>query len=190
MSQSARLRPRSLLIVGVVFFAGCATSAPLTGGLSTGPSIGNGGGRGDALSGSPAFKVAQLSSVSVPLAEAWTRLAKVYSDLAIPLTVVSPQDHVLGNQGMKRSHTFANERLSSLFDCGSGQGGANADMYSINMSVMTRLRALSDSTTEIATLVRATATPMSFGTPPVECGTNGWLEAKVASMVSGAALNK
>jgi len=139
---------------------------------------------GDRISGPAQFQLAQRSSVAVPVAEAWKRLAKAYADLGIPLTTVRPEDHFLGNEGMRRSHMFAGERLSSLLDCGTGGGGANADIYSINMSAVSRLSAPSDSTTEIATLVQATATPMSFGTPPVVCSTTGWLEAKISSMVS------
>ncbi|MES2358131.1 MAG: hypothetical protein V4529_07275 [Gemmatimonadota bacterium] len=134
----------------------------------------------------PQFKVAQRATVQVPIADAWTRLAKAYSDLGIPLTTVQPDAHVLGNEGMKRSHTLANQRLSQFLDCGSGgSGSSNADVYSINMSVVSRLSPTSENATEVATLIQATATPMAFGTAPVVCSTTGLLEARIASMVGG-----
>lgn len=156
--------------------------------MSGGPQVEVGAAGGNRLSGIPEFKLARQTSVPIPIAEAWTRLVKAYSDLGIPLTTVSPNDHFLGNEGMRRSHTFAGQRMSLLLDCGIGgtSGGANADIYSINMSVVSRLVASPDSTTEVATLVQATAMPMSFGTPAVVCSTNGWLEAKIASMVGNS----
>jgi hypothetical protein len=188
MYQPARRYSRSLSVAAVFLLAGCAsTSAPLNGGVSSGPSIQESSTQsGDRITTVPQFKVAQRTTVPVPVADAWTRLAKAYSDLGIPLTTVQPDAHVLGNEGMKRSHTLANQRLSQFLDCGSGgSGSANADVYSINMSVVSRLSPTSDNGTEVATLIQATATPMTFGTAPVVCSTTGALEARIASMVGG-----
>lgn len=190
MSQSVRRHTRSLSIVSAGFIAGCAAGPALSSGMSERPLVENRGARGDALSGVAEFKVAQRTTAAVPIADAWTRLAKAYSDLGVPLTRVTPEIHVLGNEGMKRSHTLGNTRLSSLLECGIGGGGANADTYSINMSVVSKLQALSDSTTEIATFVQATAAPMSFGNAPVVCTTTGWLEGKISAAVSGGAAGK
>jgi len=184
MSRQAQPHVRLLLIAGTVFLAGCATTAATTGELSSRSQIAGGGARGDPLSGVTEFKLAQRSTVPVPLAEAWPRLVKAYSDLGIPLTTVNAADHRLGNEGMKRSHTVANDRISTFLDCGTGGGGANADIYSVNMSVASRLQTLTDSTTEVATMVQATAAPMTFGTAPVVCSTLGSLEAKIASLVA------
>lgn len=186
MHHSTSRHARSLWILCIVCFAGCARGPALNAGISSGPQVEIGAAGGNRLSGVAEFKLAQRSSVPIPIAEAWTRLVKAYSDLGIPLTTVSPNDHFLGNEGMRRTHTFAGQRLSSLLDCGIGGtgGGANADIYSVNMSVVTRLAVSPDSTTEIATLVQATATPMSFGTAAVACSTNGWLESKISSMVN------
>jgi len=186
MYQSARCHSRSLCFAGIVLLGGCASGVPLSGGLSSSPAVGAGSTRnGDALSTVAEFKVAQRATVNVPIADAWARLSKAYSDLGIPLTTVQPDAHMLGNEGMKRSHTLANQRLSSMLECGTGGGGANADLYSINMSVVSRLSPTADNGTEVATLIQATATPMAFGTAPIVCATTGWLEARIASMVSG-----
>jgi len=139
----------------------------------------------------PQFKVAQRMTVKVPMADAWTRLSKAYSDLGIPLTTVQPDAHILGNEGMKRTHTLADQRMSKYLDCGSGgSGSANADVYSINMSVVSRLSPTPEDGTEVATLIQATATPMAFGTAPVVCSTTGALEARIAAMVGGTAPSK
>lgn len=193
MYQSVRRCSRSLSFVGLAILAGCASgSAPLNGGVSTGPSIQESNAQsGDRMASVPQFKVAQRATVSVPIADAWARLSKEYSDLGIPLTTVQPDAHVLGNEGMKRSHTLANSRMSQFLDCGSGgSGSANADVYSINMSVVSRLSSMSENSTEVATLIQATATPMAFGTAPVVCSTTGKLEAQIASAVGGNASTK
>lgn len=192
MYQTARRYSRSVSFAGIVLLAGCASSgATLNGGVSSGPSVQESSAQsGDRMASVARFKVAQRSTVNVPIADAWARLSKAYSDLGIPLTTVQPDAHMLGNEGMKRSHTLANDRLSKYLDCGSGgSGSSNADVYSINMSVMSRLSP-TDNGTEVATLIQATATPMAFGTAPVECSTTGALEARIASVVAGTAPTK
>lgn len=184
MHQQARRHGRLLSLGGSICVAACAASAPLQGGLSSG--ISGVGGRGDPLSTSQSSKSAERSKVAIPIEVAWNRLAKAYAELGIPLTTMNSADHRLGNEGMRRSHTLANDRLSSFLDCGSGgSGGANADVYAVTVSVVSELRALTDSTTEVATLVQATAKSMSLGTPPVLCATTGSLESQIASRVGG-----
>jgi hypothetical protein len=193
MYQPARCYSRSLSFAGVVLLASCASgSAPLSSGVSSGPSIQESNTQGgDRMASVPQFKVAQRATVQVPIADAWTRLSKTYSDLGIPLTTVQPDAHVLGNEGMKRSHTLANTRMSQFLNCGDGgSGSANADVYSINMSVISRLSPTAENGTEVATLIQATATPMAFGTAPVVCSTTGKLEAQIASAVGGNASTK
>lgn len=193
MYPSPRCCSRSLYFVGVVLLAGCASSgAPLNAGVSAGPSIQESNAQsGDRMATVPQFKVAQRATVQIAIADAWPRLSKAYSDLGIPLTTVQPDAHVLGNEGMKRSHTLAGQRLSQFLDCGSGgSGSANADVYSVNMSVVSRLSPTAENGTEVATLIQATATPMAFGTAPIVCSTTGALEARIASMVGGSAPTK
>jgi hypothetical protein len=192
MYRSGRRYSRSFLTLVIVLVSGCASGSTLNGGVSSEPSIETQNTqRGDRMATVPEFKVAQRSTVNVPIADAWTRLSKAYSDLGIPLTTVQPDAHVLGNEGMKRSHTLANQRMSQFLDCGSGgSGGANADVYSINMSVVSRLSPTSANGTEVATLIQATATPMAFGNAPVVCSTTGRLETQIASAVGGNASTK
>lgn len=190
MSQSARRHACSMLVLGAVLLAGCASGAAVNGSLGGERSIESGASPGDRINSVPEFKAAQRATVPVSIAEAWTRLAKAYSDLGIPLTLAVPADHVLGNEGMRRTHTLANDRLSSFLDCGTGGGGANADIYAVNMSIVSQLQAVTDGSTQIATMVQATATPLSFGTPPVVCATSGALEHRIASMVAGTAEKK
>lgn len=191
MYRSARRYSHASSIVVLVLLCGCASSgSTLNAGVNAGPSIETQSAQtGNRMTSVPEFKVAQKATVNVPIADAWARLSKAYSDLGIPLTTVQPAAHVLGNEGMKRSHTLANQPLSRILDCGVGgsSGGANADVYSINMSVISQLSATPENGTEVATLIQATATPMTFGTAPVVCSTTGWLERHIASAVSGTA---
>ena len=188
MSQTVLPGTRIWSITAAVFLFGCASGASVSGGVSSGPSVqisdAQGGNR---MSTAPQFQTAQRSTVPVPIADAWALLSKAYANIGIPLTTVQPDIHELGNVGRRLSHTLGKQRLSSLLECGSGGGGANADTYSINMSVVSQLTATADSTTEVATLVQATASPVAFGNAPVVCSTKGALEAQISSIVSGAA---
>jgi hypothetical protein len=185
VAQSTRLGNRSLFIVALALLAACASGASVNGSLAGQPSIETGAAPGDRLNSIPEFKAAERATVPIPIADAWPKLSKAYASLGIPLTLSTPADHVLGNEGMRRTHTIAGDRLSSFLDCGVGGGGANADMYAVNMSVVSQLQPVTDGSTQIATLIQATATPLSFGTPPVVCATTGALEARIAATVAG-----
>jgi len=188
MSHSVLRTTRPWPIAGILFLFGCASATPANGGWSSGPSVQVSGAQGgDRMNTPPEFKIAQQSTVQMPIADAWVRLSKAYSDLGIPLTTLQPSLHELGNMGMRRSHSLGNQRLSSMLECGASGDGANADSYLISMSVVSQLTATADSTTEVATLVQATAAPMAFSTAPIVCSTKGVLEARISSMASGAA---
>ncbi len=177
----------SLVVTVVGLSLACASGgAPVSGTISGQRSIETGETLGSRMGSLPEFKSAQRSVVRVPIADAWARLAKAYETLGIPLTTATPATHVLGNEGMRRTHNLAGESLSTFLDCGNGTGGgANADMYAVNMSVVTQLQAVADTATEVATLVQATAAPLSFGSPAVACSTNGGLEQKIVALVRG-----
>ncbi len=189
MHRQALRVPRSFVTVAAVLLSGCASGSTLSSGVTAGPSIETANTQhGDRMTSVPEFKSAQVVKVDVQIADVWPRLIKAYSDVGIPLTTVQPGKFFLGNEGMKRSHTLGNQRLSSYLNCGVGgsSGGDNADVYSVNMSVVTQLTSMADNGTEVATLIQATATPMTFGTAAVVCSTTGRLERRIATEISGS----
>ncbi|MDQ2889575.1 MAG: hypothetical protein M3R65_03330 [Gemmatimonadota bacterium] len=171
----------------VLATAGCASGGAPAGGEMAGVrSIETGESMGARMGSVPEFKSAQRATVQLGIADAWAQSAKAYASLGIPITIATPETHTIGNTGMRRTHTLGGERLSSFLECGAGSGGGlNADLYGVSMSVISQLRALSDGSTEIATMVQATATPLTFGSPAVTCSTSGVLEQKIAALVAG-----
>lgn len=190
MAHHSTGRTNVLVILGIAFvpallIAGCASSgAPANETMSGIRSIETGESMGARMGSLPEFKSAHRSSVRMPIATAWPRLAAAYQTMGMGLTLSDAASHTLGNEGMRRTHTLGGERLSDFLDCGTGTGGGpNADLYAVTLSVVTQLQAASDSTIQIATMVQATAAPLTFGSPPVACSTTGNLEEKLAALV-------
>lgn len=179
------LRVLTVLVAGLGL--GCAsTGAPVSGTLSGARSIETGERVGARMGSLPEFKSAQRSTVRLPIAAAWTSLTRAYETLGIPLTMMTPTTNSLGNEGMRRTHNLAGTPLSTFLDCGSGTGGGpNADMYAVTMSVVSQLQVVSDTSTEVATMVQATAAPLSFGSPEVTCSTTGSLEQRIVALIRG-----
>ena len=193
MRQHAIIRPSAVATLGITFvastlLAGCASSgAPAGGAMSGMRSIETGETMGARLGSLPEFKSAHRSSVQLPVATAWTRLGMAYQSMGIALTVSDAPSLTLGNEGMRRTHTLGGARMSDFLDCGTGTGGGpNADLYAVTLSVVSQLQAASESTTRVATLVEATAAPLTFGSPPVACSTTGNLEERIAALVREA----
>lgn len=194
MSGCRLHRARFLAMVGMSSLAatllvGCASSgAPASGTLSGMRSIETGESMGARLGSLPEFKSAHKSNVPVPINTAWARLGAAYEKMGIGLTTRDTASHTLGNEGMRRTHTLGGERLSDFLDCGTGTGGGpNADLYAVTLSVVTQLQPVNESSTQVATMVQATAAPLTFGSPPVACATTGNLEERLASLVRGLA---
>ena len=190
MRQHAIIRPNVVVALGITFVAvtlvaGCASSGVPAGGAMSGiRSIETGETMGARLGSLPEFKSAHQSRVQLPIETAWTRLGLAYQTLGIALTVRDAPSHTLGNEGTRRTHTLGGERMSDFLDCGTGTGGGpNADLYAITLSVVSELQAASESTTQVATMVQATAAPLTFGSPPVACSTTGNLEERIAALV-------
>lgn len=147
-------------------------------------SIETGTSMGARMGSLPEFKSAHRTSVQMSLATAWPRLAAAYQTMGIGLTMSDAASHTLGNEGMRRTHTLGGTRLSDFLDCGVGSsGGPNADLYAVTLSVVSQLQAVGDSTIQIATMVQATAAPLTFGSPAVACSTTGGLEDRLAALV-------
>ena len=73
--------------------------------------------------------------------------------------------------------------MSELLVCGIGPTGPNADVYGVHMSVVTELKAVTDSSTSAVTVLQAQSTP-GFGTPTVDCSSTGALEQRIAGLIA------
>lgn len=164
---------------------GTAVNPSMSGGIRA---ISTGASTNSTLAATPEFTTAYRSSVALPAAEAWKRLLAAYDSVGIALTVADEATRTVGNEGMRRTHTLAGKRLSDYLNCGTGSsGGPNADLYAVTMSVVSQVHPVADNSSEIATMVQATAAPMTFGTPPVPCSTTNALEDRLVALVRNPA---
>ena len=129
------------------------------------------------------------TTVSFPVDSVFKALPAIYASLGLPLTVMDPRQHTLGNQGMKIRQKLAKVPLSRYIDCGSTQGMASADSYEVILSVVTHVRAAEPAGSDIATTVNASAKPMQFAQDYAKCGTTGALENRIYELIK-ASFNK
>src|SRR5690606_40865365 len=64
----------------------------------------------------------------------------IYESLGIPITRVDATSHIIGNEGLKVRRRLGDAPLTRYLDCGSGQGGPNADTYEVHLAVLTEAR--------------------------------------------------
>ena len=185
MSTFRRHHVSSIAVV-IAIASGCASGGTamnpsMSGGIRA---IGTGAATNSTLASTPEFTTAYRSSVALPAAEVLKRLLVAYDAVGIPLTVADQATRTVGNEGMRRTRTLAGKRLSEYLSCGTGSsGGPNADLYAVTMSVVSQVHVVTDNSSEVATMVQATAAPMTFGTPPVPCSTTNALEDRLVALV-------
>jgi hypothetical protein len=68
-------------------------------------------------------------------------------------------------------------------NCGSGEGGPSADIYDINLSVVSKLQPNSTGGTTITTTVDGNAKPASYSGDYIKCATTGALEQRLVRLV-------
>ena len=74
-------------------------------------------------------------SVSASPALTYKVAAALLQELKVPLSVNEPQNGVVGNGGFTMVRLLGRERLSKYLNCGSGIGGAHADVRRVTMAL-------------------------------------------------------
>src|SRR5438094_7724513 len=165
----------ALFLVAAV---GCASS-PTVGGVSTSSNQVVGGARTVAVLST----IAESAPVVEPLAAspegAFAQVPGTYAELGIPLTIIIPGEKLAGNQGFNVRHAIGGVALRKYLLCGDEGTGPNADTYRISINIATQITKEADGTSKAATVMDATATPMSMGSNMVRCSTTCQLEKRV-----------
>lgn len=170
---------RTLAMLAVL--TGCASSSTIT------PAS-----RSETVyAGSTALKInpdngATTKTLNAPLDRIWLQLPAAYDSVGVPLTLMDPKRHVMGNEGFKIRQTLAKRRLSGYFECGSTQVGPNADSYEVHLTVLTTLEADGAQRTKMTTTVSALAKPMQFAQDYSRCSSKSTLESKISDIVTAA----
>jgi hypothetical protein len=118
-----------------------------------------------------------------PIDKVWSAMSPAYDSLAIPLTVLDAASHTIGNEGLQARRRIGKTRIGEYLNCGSGQGGPSADIYEINLSMVSRLQPNTAGGTTITTTVDGVAKPASFTGDYIKCGTTGELEKRLVKFV-------
>jgi hypothetical protein len=140
-------------------------------------------------SGSSTFNLRNNTSVDVarvayPIDKVWRVMPAVFDSLKIPLTTADGSKHTIGNDGMKVRSKLGGVALSKYIDCGQAQIGPSADTYDVFLTVLTTVRAVSTTETELQTTVESAARPITFNQEYSRCSTKGKLETTISDIVS------
>jgi hypothetical protein len=125
--------------------------------------------------------------IEAPLEKLWRVLPTAYDSVAIPLSIIDPKKHQIGNEGFKVRQALGRKRLSTFFECGSTQGGANADSYELYLTVLTNLEADGPSRTKVTTTITAAAKPMQFAQDYSRCSSKSVIETRITEILAAAA---
>jgi hypothetical protein len=124
----------------------------------------------------------RIEVVPASIDRIWAVLPAVYDSLQIPVTDRDETEHRIGNQGLRVRGRLGGVPLTRYFNCGSSQGGPNAETYQLHISVLTFARAQGPATA-MATTLQATARPVTLSGEAVQCSSTGALENRIVAMV-------
>jgi hypothetical protein len=105
--------------------------------------------------------------------------------LAKGVDLVAQNIRRLISMGSYREASQACEGLSRYLECGAGMTGPNADLFRVQLAIVTMIQAISATRTQIRTALAAGARTLEGNSSDaVQCGTSGELEARIAALVS------
>ncbi len=125
------------------------------------------------------------AAVPMALDQVWRRLPVVFDSLGIPIGMVDPTAHTIGNPSYRLRRRVGTVALSKYINCGSAQGMSSADTYEISLSVVTQARSTGAASTTLSTTVAASGHPITQSGDDVRCTSTGTLERKILEMVTG-----
>src|SRR5687768_3744527 len=95
------------------------------------------------------------TKVSATPDRVWQVLPIVFDSMAINIAHLDQQARVIGNKDLKVRGKLGKVPLRRYVDCGSAQGGPNADTYEVSFSVMTQVQPADATSANVSTLVQA-----------------------------------
>jgi hypothetical protein len=181
MTRRAIRTTRSCTSLAAMALAACASAATPTSRTQT-IDMPNTPGKGLSISISPSA-IPFIKTVAVPIDQLWHLIPATYDSLGIPLTVLEPKSHIVGNEGFKARQRLAKVRMSTYFECGTTQVDRNADSYELYIVMMTQLEAQGADSTKITTTADAAAKPLQFAQDYSHCTSKGVLEQSVFDII-------
>ena len=114
----------------------------------------------------------------------WRALPAVYGSLGIGGSgVLNEEEHLFGRQYLQVRLDLAGTRLSRIVRCGSLFAGGET-VNPVTLTVMTLVEPVPGGS-EVRTWLDATSRDVGgSGSPPVQCGSTGWLEREIVRRLS------
>jgi hypothetical protein len=129
-------------------------------------------------------EAAATASFTTPADSTFRALARAYGELGMEPTTVDPAQRIVARQRLLLRSRFEGERLSTAFDCGSGQFGPRADEGRITADLTSRV-AVTESGSTVTTSIQASLTTNDGASrDPIRCVSNGRIEEKLREKVS------
>jgi len=176
---------RRLVAVAALVLAGCASrkSDEVVQTLPSPTRISTSSGNIDLATTSSVAAIGGV--VQAPVQRAWAVLPAVYEELKIPVTTVKSDQYLIGNPGARVRRSIGGTPMPRFLECGSTNGGTNAETYLVTLSVHTQLVPVTEGETRVFTAVDASAVPPGFGiSSAVRCASSGELERRIAALVA------
>jgi hypothetical protein len=174
---------RAIMVLSVGVVVACAAPSPGAVAATPGPDVRMSMPQGTQVIAVGATVVRGVANLNFPIDKVWSAMSPAYDSLGIPLTVIDATSHTIGNEGLKARRRIGKTRIGEYLNCGNGEGGPSADIYEINLIMVSRLQPNDAGGTTITTTVDGAAKPASFTGDYIKCGTTGELEKRLVKFV-------
>jgi hypothetical protein len=139
--------------------------------------------------GGTPFNIVASSGVSsrefaASIDKVWKIMPSVFDSLSVPVSLLDPGTHTIGNRGFKVRGKLGKVGLARYIDCGTTQIGPNAESYDITLTLTTTLASTPGGATAMTIDFEASAKPMAFSQEPFRCSTKGSLEQRVNELTA------
>ena len=129
--------------------------------------------------------VAVPYSFDAPASNVYSAVKASLAELKIPLTVDDTTARLVGNGRLEARASFADLRLSRLFDCGASATGLNADTYRLSFVLLVLYDPDGPTRTKVQIGFIAGGQDLSgMSKAAVTCGSTGRFEEKVQGLIT------
>jgi hypothetical protein len=173
---------RRVLILGLTSALACAGSTPTPGATPVEQHVVIPNSSGS-LSVSPSSGLS-THEFAASVDRVWKIMPAVFDSIAVPVALLDPQTHTIGNRGFKLRGKLGKVGLARYIDCGTTQIGPNAESYDITLTVTTTLASTAGGATAMTIDLEASARPLAFAQEPFRCETRGNLENRIKDLTT------
>ncbi|HEY2162994.1 MAG TPA: hypothetical protein VGH04_03350 [Gemmatimonadaceae bacterium] len=121
---------------------------------------------------------------AAPLDKVWKVMPALFDSLSIPISLLDPGTHTIGNRGFKLRGKLGKVGLARYIDCGTTQIGPNAESYDVTLTLTTTLALTASGATSMTMDFEASAKPLAFAQEPFHCSSKGTMEQRVNQLTA------